>query len=60
VNSGAYTQLTSVQNPRVKFAVHLRSKHERDKTNKFLIEGYRELLRAVDASQVIDELFFLS
>lgn len=52
-----HTELTSVQNPRVKFVVHLRSKHERDKTNKFLIEGYRELLRAVDASQPVDELF---
>lgn len=50
--------LTSVQNPRVKAAMHLWDKRSRDKTSEFLIEGYRELLRAVDAGHPVKELFY--
>lgn len=49
-------QLTSLQNPLVKQVVHLRDRHERDKTGLFLIEGYREILRATDAGWKIDKL----
>lgn len=49
--------ITSTQNPRVKQALHLREKKERDLTNLFLIEGYRELLRAADVDWEIDQLF---
>lgn len=48
--------LTSLQNPLVKQVVHLRDRHERDKTGLFLIEGYRETLRATDAGWKIDKL----
>lgn len=54
-NRNAY--LTSLQNPRVKQIVKLRDRRDRDKMDLFLIEGYRELLRAVDAGQKIAELF---
>lgn len=50
-------ELTSLQNPRVKQVVHLRDRSERDKTASFIIEGYRELLRAVDAGQSIESVF---
>lgn len=50
-------QLTSLQNPHVKQALHLRDRHERDESNLFLIEGYREILRAADAGWKVDELF---
>lgn len=50
--------ITSVQNPRIKEAVHLYERRARDKSGKFLIEGYRELLRAVDAKHPIDHLFY--
>jgi RNA methyltransferase, TrmH family len=50
-------ELTSVQNPRVKEVVHLRERRQRDKSGKFIIEGYRELLRAVDAGQRLEQLF---
>lgn len=50
--------LTSLQNPHIKEIVHLRDRRPRDKTEKFLIEGYRELLRATDANYPIQELFF--
>jgi TrmH family RNA methyltransferase len=52
-----FLQVTSLQNPRVKDAVRLRDRRDRDKSNLFLIEGYRELLRAVDAGFAIDMLF---
>jgi TrmH family RNA methyltransferase len=50
--------LSSVQNPRIKQLVKLRDRSEREKTDQFLIEGYRELLRAVDADHPITTLFF--
>jgi RNA methyltransferase, TrmH family len=49
--------LTSVQNPQVKHAIHLRDRHERDQSKLFLIEGYREILRAAAAGWTIDKLF---
>lgn len=54
-NKNAY--LTSLQNPRVKQIVKLRDRRDRDKMDLFLIEGYRELLRAIDGGQKIAELF---
>lgn len=50
--------LSSVQNPRIKQLVKLRDRSEREKSDQFLIEGYRELLRAVDAERPIATLFF--
>lgn len=49
--------ITSLQNPKIKEVVHLRERHERDKTGLFIIEGYRELLRATDAKWKINTLF---
>jgi len=48
--------ISSVQNPKVKQVLHLRDKKGRDKTGQFLIEGYREILRATDAGWQIDIL----
>lgn len=50
-------QLTSVQNPRIKELVKLRDRSEREKKDLFLIEGYREILRASDSGFPIDSLF---
>jgi RNA methyltransferase, TrmH family len=50
-------EITSVQNPNVKEVVRLRERRHREKTDRFLIEGYRELLRAVDAGWEIESLF---
>lgn len=50
-------ELTSLQNQRVKDLVRLRDRSAREKTGKFIIEGYRELLRATDANHPIDELY---
>lgn len=50
--------ITSTQNPKVKQVLDLRDRKERDRTGTFLIEGYRELLRAVDAGWTISVLYF--
>ena len=52
-----HPKLTSAQNPRVKSLVHLRDKKERDTTGLFLIEGYRELKRAVSSGVRFESLF---
>lgn len=49
--------VTSVDNDRIKEVVHLRDRHWRDKLNLFLIEGYRELLRALDGKAPLVRLF---
>ena len=50
-------KITSLQNGKVKEAVALRDRREREKTGFFLIEGYRELKRALDAGRKIETLF---
>ncbi len=55
---GPVIEITSLQNPKVKQVVRLRDRRQRDnKSDRFLIEGYRELLRAVDAGYPIESLF---
>ena len=49
--------LTSNQNPKVKLVTQLRNKSTRDETQLFLVEGYREILRAIDADWHLDTLF---
>ncbi len=49
--------INSLQNPKVKQVVKLRDRRGRDKANQFLIEGYRELLRALDGGHPLDILF---
>ena len=41
--------IASIQNAGVKRVVRLRRRRARDRERAFLIEGYRELLRAVEA-----------
>lgn len=52
--------ISSSQNDRVKELVRLRDRRDRDRTGKFLIEGFREIWRAVDAGLRIDTLFVCS
>jgi RNA methyltransferase, TrmH family len=49
--------ITSSQNSKVKHAVSLRDRRDRDRDALFLIEGYRELKRAADGRIHIDTLF---
>jgi TrmH family RNA methyltransferase len=50
--------ITSLQNPKVKEVVKLRDRRPRDESGLFLIEGYRELKRALDAGRKIETLFY--
>lgn len=50
-------KITSLQNPKVKDAVHLRDRRKRSEADLFLIEGYREIKRALDAGRNIETLF---
>ncbi|HTX64129.1 MAG TPA: RNA methyltransferase [Opitutaceae bacterium] len=45
----AVERITSLQNPRVKELVKLRDRRARDAAGRFLIEGYREVTRALEA-----------
>ena len=50
--------IVSKTNSHIKALVRLRKRRERDTTRTFLVEGYRELLRSVDAGLPLRTLFF--
>lgn len=50
--------ITSQQNPRVKQLVRLRDRRARDEEGLFLVEGYRQIVRALDKSIQIKELYY--
>ena len=52
------TKITSLQNSQVKQVIKLRDKRERDRTDTFLIEGYREITRALKGDVVFKTLFY--
>lgn len=54
------TQITSTANPRIKAAAALRERRHRDAQRRFLIDGARELSRALAAGIAIDEAFVCS
>jgi TrmH family RNA methyltransferase len=51
-------KITSVQNPRVKQLVKLRDRRTRDEEGVFLVEGYREIRRALEKKTVLRELYY--
>lgn len=51
-------KITSLQNPRVKQLVKLRERRERDDAGLFLVEGYREIRRALEKGVRPKELYF--
>ncbi len=51
-------KITSLQNPRVKQLVRLRERRERDDAGLFLVEGYREVRRALEKNVRLQELYF--
>jgi len=50
--------MTSLQNPRVKQLVKLRERRERDDAGLFMIEGYREVRRALEKGVRPREMYF--
>lgn len=51
-------RITSLQNPRLKRLVKLRDRRPRDEAGVFLVEGYRELRRALEKRVPLEELFY--
>jgi TrmH family RNA methyltransferase len=51
-------KITSLQNPRVKLLVKLRERRDRDDAGLFLVEGYREIRRALEKQVRLQELYF--
>lgn len=49
--------ITSAANPRIKAAVRLRDRRHRDATGLTIVDGPRELLRAIDAGVAVVEAF---
>ena len=52
-----YGRITSRQNPRIKEAVRLRSSRERQRHSRFIIDGAREIARALAAGITPIEAF---
>jgi len=55
---GSPEKITSLQNPRVKQLVKLRDRRPRDEAGVFLIEGYREIRRALEKNIALREFYF--
>ena len=53
----AIETITSLQNPRVKQLVKLRDRRPRDEAGVFLVEGYRQIRRALEKSVTLTELY---
>ena len=53
------TVISSLHNPRVKRALKLRQSRARRQLGRILIEGARELTRAIEAGVVIEEVLYL-
>ena len=50
-------KITSLQNSKIKDLVKLKDKNKRDKAKRFLIEGYREITKAILVDVEIETLF---
>lgn len=55
---GEPEKISSLQNPRVKQLVRLRDRRPRDEAGVFLVEGYREIRRALECRVPLQELYF--
>ncbi len=51
-------KITSTANPKVKDVVRLRNRRQRRESGLFLVEGFREIRRALDAKIAMTELWF--
>jgi TrmH family RNA methyltransferase len=54
----AVEKITSLQNPRLKQLVKLRDRRPRDEAGVFLVEGYREIRRALEKHVALTEIYF--
>ena len=52
------TLVSSLQNPAIKEIVRLRQRSHRDDSGQLIVEGYREVKRALDNSVPVERLFY--
>jgi len=57
-NEFVIEKISSLQNPRVKQLVKLRDRRPRDEADVFLVEGYRQIRRALEKGVRLNELYF--
>jgi len=55
---GLPEKISSLQNPRVKQLVRLRDRRPRDEAGLFLVEGFREIRRALEKHVALHELYY--
>jgi len=55
---GPVEKISSLQNPRIKQLVRLRDRRPRDEAGVFLVEGYREIRRALEKGLSLRELYY--
>jgi hypothetical protein len=55
---GQPEKISSLQNPRIKQLVKLRDRRPRDEAGVFLVEGYREIRRALEKQVRLQELYY--
>ncbi len=55
---GTPEKISSLQNPRVKQLVKLRDRRPRDEAGVFLVEGYREIRRALEKRVPLQDVYF--
>lgn len=58
MQGGVMADITSLKNPKILEALELRERRERDRTGHFLVEGYREVLRAHESGALFATLFY--
>ena len=58
VNHSMIEKITSLQNPRIKQLVKLRDRRPRDEARVFLVEGYREIRRALEKAVPLHEVYY--
>ena len=51
-------KITSLQNPRIKQLVKLRDRRPRDAAGVFMVEGYRQIRRALEKNVTLRELYY--
>lgn len=58
MNRGSLETLTSAANPRIRAILELRDRRGRTRAGRILVEGVREIARALDGSVAIEEAYF--
>ena len=51
-------KITSLTNPKIKTLIQLRNRKDRDQSGETIVEGYRELLRAVGAEVRLKDFYY--